>query len=144
MKTKQELLKEFIVLESDNYTGDEEYFIAKRSNFEWTNTCDIYDFYGQKCSEENCGCDGEWEDGEVYHTKNLAWSYWDGRNWKTIVIESDGYCDHTEVNQEISLKILEEMPEVPYIEKAYKTIETENFAYTCTRYESDPFIFSVK
>ena len=137
---KNTSLEDFIVLETERFTGDEKYFITRRSNFERMNLCSTFDSYGQPVDSYSCGC----EDGEDYHTGVLAWNYWDGSNWRTIIIECDGYVDYTEVDEEISEKILSEMPEVPHVDGTHETIETESFEFTHTRWASDPWVFSVR
>jgi len=147
MKTTKdkELLKEYIVLIPENHISYEKYAITSRENFEWMDFCDCYDNYGQQlCHSEVCGSEDVDEYGndvpkeELEHVQVLAYSYWDGSNWRSVIIDSDCSIptDYTEEDEESSIKVLREMPDYPYIEGAVKTIETENFSFTATRYAS--------
>jgi len=85
-----------------------------------------------------------WQKENESHTEVEAWTFWDGGNYKTLVLQSDfGYEDVREVDEETQEVILSELPDYPYIEKDIEQIETENFIFTFSRYESDPFYCSV-
>jgi hypothetical protein len=78
------------------------------------------------------------------HMKVVAWTFWDGSNWKTFILRSNTYCDIVEVDKEIAEKVLSEMPKIPWIDGIIKTIKTKNFSFTFSKYESDPWICSVQ
>lgn len=130
--------KEYIVTENPNWYGDNgHYMVYKRSNFDWIPYCCTYDDYGQR----NCSdfCHGEEDengnpiDGDHYEV--YAYNYWDGSNWKTVVIgdKSEGF-EEEEVDEELANAILAEMPEYPCIDGEYETVETESYTYFFDRY----------
>lgn len=144
---KQNLLNQYIVIELEN-DFDVKFAITERSNFTWMNLCDTYDNYGQKVSEYDCGCenDDDNDDDEIIHTEVLAWNYWNGSNWRTLIIDCNFSInfEFKEANEETSIEILSEMPDTPYMDGASETIETENYNFIFTRWANDPWICSVR
>ena len=148
--TKQELekLKEkYIVLENEeDYKA--KFYVTLRRNFEKTILCDTYDRYGIKlCHSEVCGEEYD-EDGnelpeeERTHVEVIAWNYWDGSNWKSIILDNKfednfGWCEADEKDIE---SVLSELPSTPYIDGINETIETENHEYFYSRYADFQFL----
>ena len=87
----------------------------------------------------------EWKERNENHIEVKAWTYWDGHNFKTFVLEADsGMVDVEELGLEKQESILSEYPGVPYIEGTLESDETENYVFTFTRWADDPWICSVK
>ncbi len=85
-----------------------------------------------------------WKEENEWHVEVEAWTYWDGRNYRTIILQSDfGIEDVREIDEEEQEAILTELPENPDIEKPVVQVETENYIFTFSRYASDPFYCSV-
>ena len=81
-----------------------------------------------------------WRENNEAHTEVDAWTYWDGCNYKTIILRSEmGIEDVIEIDDEKQDAILSELPEYPIMNKAIERIETENYMYTFTRFAGDPF-----
>lgn len=85
-----------------------------------------------------------WKENNETHTEVDAWTYWDGRNYRTIILQSDfGFEDVREIDDEKQDAILSELPENQDTEKPIEQVETKNFIFTFSRYASDPFYCSV-
>jgi len=85
-----------------------------------------------------------WQEENESHTEVEAWTYWDGRNYKTIILQSDfGDEDVREIDEEEQEAILAELPKNPDFEKPIEQVETENYVFTFSRYASDPFYCEV-
>jgi hypothetical protein len=88
-------------------------------------------------------------DAFTSHIGCEAFSYWDGRNWRSITtwVDYDIYSDAILLNyydEKLAEKILSEMPDCVYVEGVWKSIETENFIFTATRNADDPYMYSVE
>lgn len=78
------------------------------------------------------------------HSQVTAYTFWDGSNWKSITLYSE-YYGETDVREAVNSKeILDEMPDMPMMEGATATVETENFTYYFSRYSSNPWICEVE
>ncbi len=88
----------------------------------------------------------KWKEENEQHEMALAWTYWDGSNYKTFVLKSedDSACDVKELPDKQQKKILAEMPDTPYIEKATESVETANYIFSYSRYANDPWICRVE
>ena len=73
-----------------------------------------------------------------------AFTFWNGSNWISIVL-GDENADYKELSEEKQLKILSEFKgNAQVVKGAYATYETENYEFTSTLYQSDPFICTVE
>ena len=78
------------------------------------------------------------------HSQVTAWMFWNGSNWESITLYSE-YYGETDVREAVnSREILDEMPDMPMMEGATATVETENFTYYFSRYASNPWICEVE
>ena len=131
MKTNDEIKKlreKYIVVQKTN--GDDSFYITERNSFATVNLCDCFDNNGFKI----------WKENNETHTDVEAWTYWDGCNYKTIILRSEmGFGDVIEIDDEKQNAVLSEMPEYPIMNKAIERIETENYMYIFTRFAGDPF-----
>lgn len=85
-----------------------------------------------------------WKENNETHTEVDAWTYWDGRNYRTVILQSDfGFEDVREIDDEKQDAILSELPENPYTEKPVEQLETENFIFTFSRYADNPWYCEV-
>jgi hypothetical protein len=85
-----------------------------------------------------------WKEENETHTQVTAWTYWDGNNFKTVVLSTDfGEPDCFEVDSEESRKILAEFNGALDV-FATESKETENYIFTTTLYASDPYLASVE
>lgn len=90
-----------------------------------------------------------WIDENEIHPECKAHTYWDGSNWKSIVIEHEfnaeaGEYEEAWGDEDLAEKILQDMPETtPDFEGAIGRIEGESFDYRFTRYQNDPFFCTV-
>jgi len=79
--------------------------------------------------------DDELEEGidyRIFSPEVIAYNYWDGRNWKTVVLETDfGYPDLEEVEEDLSKEILD----------AYETKELSHEGFGSRTYKSGRFTF---
>jgi len=124
--------KDYIITENPNpnYYGQDQYYIYKRDNFSLMPSCKTFDNNGcMLCHNECCGDDED-------HYEVFAYNYWDGSNWKTIIIGDIDEGGQPEINDIEADKILSEMPDYPYIDSIAKSIETENYTFNYTRYAS--------
>ncbi len=81
-----------------------------------------------------------WRENNEAHTEVDAWTYWDGCNYKTIILRSEmGIEDVIEIDDEKQDAVLSELPEYPIMNKAIERIETENYLFIFTRFAGDPF-----
>jgi hypothetical protein len=130
----------------NNYAAEKQFYITKKDNFKKTNFCETYSQYGQKigCYDAGCIIDEENENNND-HVSCMAWNYWDGRNWQSIILNDLDIenSEWDEVNKEESKKILKEMPETPWIDGIDTTIETENYIFYYCRYSDFPWICTV-
>lgn len=79
-----------------------------------------------------------------YHSQVTAWTFWNGSNWKSITLYSE-YYGETDVREAVnSREILDEMPDMPIMDGATASVETENFTYYFSRYASNPWICEVE
>jgi len=87
-----------------------------------------------------------WIEENTSHVECESFNFWDGRNWQSFVIDIDlgePPVLRLEEDDPVSISILSEMPETPYINGISETIETESWIYTASRMQDDPFIFTV-
>lgn len=137
--TKEDLNNEYIVLEVKNPNHGTEYVITKRDNFKTTPYYETYNNYGIN-NDSTCCCD--WDEEDDGHWEVLAWTFSDGSNFKSIIIEEE-QSEFEEVSEKLAEKILKEMPNAPYINGITKTIETKNYSFCFSRYSDNPWICSV-
>jgi len=88
----------------------------------------------------------EWRDKNEVHTYVTAWTYWNGNNHKTLVLNSEiGNNNIEEVNDAKQKAILFEFPEDINVSRgAIQSKETDNYIFTTTIYADDPWITSVE
>jgi hypothetical protein len=87
----------------------------------------------------------EWKEKNEIHTEAIAWTYWDGHNFRSLVMRSDlGEPDVEEIDDDEEEAILAELPGFPYIEGTTASIETENYIFTFTLWADDPFYCTVE
>ena len=79
-----------------------------------------------------------------YHSQVTAYTFWNGSNWKSITLYSEYYGETDVREAENSKEILDEMPDMPMMEGATVTVETENFTYYFSRYSSNPWVCEVE
>lgn len=87
----------------------------------------------------------KWKVENEIHTEVTAWTYWDGRNFKTALLDflyGDGVGYET-VESELQSEILAEMPETPNFNGVETIIDSDNYQFTYTKWTSDPWICKV-
>lgn len=88
-----------------------------------------------------------WKKENTAHTQVKAWTYWDGRNFKSLVIENDfgGENDVSELEEDEQRKILAEFDgQVDVFRGHSASQETENYIFTTTKWQSDQWLANVK
>ena len=87
----------------------------------------------------------KWKRENESHVEVIAWTYWDGNNHKTIVLDSEsGDRDMERVNEELEKRILSELPETPRMEGATEIVETASFNFGFSRYQGNPWYCTVE
>ncbi len=87
----------------------------------------------------------EWVKENTNHTEVEAWTYWNGSNHETLVLESDsGMNDVTELDDDEQEKIISEYQGMPHIEGTHSSEETENYIFSFSRMANDPWICSIR
>lgn len=126
-------VEDYIVLRVNGHIG-----VTLQENFVMTPVCETYGNYGQQNSDECFCADEEKFDGE--HFEVMAWTYWDGHNWKSIRLDDPSVEEITGTEAE---EIISEMPGTPFINGVHGTIESEHHFYCYTRNQDDPWIATV-
>lgn len=86
----------------------------------------------------------DWRNKNESHIKVDAWTYWDGRIYKTLILHSDiGMEDIREISIGQQRAILAELPEYPHTTGEAENIETENYIFTFNKPASYPFYCEV-
>jgi len=125
-------------------------FETKRlADFENSSFSDIEDFINiLDLSKEEEEFARKWANKNTIHHEVIAWTYHDSHNFQSCIIEDyEGVgrnIDAEELDEEEQQRILEEMPETPYINGTNKTIETENYFYHFDRWADNPYICHVQ
>lgn len=87
----------------------------------------------------------EWSEKNQYIPKVLAWNYHDGHNWQTIILDGtdlDIEPYYEEVDRETAERILSQF-DGSANDKGGR-YETEDYIFTSTRDQSDPWIVHVE
>lgn len=124
-------LDELVVIVS-NYESDVMYIVS-RNSIESCSITDCYDEYGQLYCEEEVG------DIEV-----KAITYWDGHNYRSIVVGDESeYGDFNYADDELSKKILAEYRQIesPDFREGFglSKIEGGEFVFGFSQYQNDNF-----
>ena len=90
-----------------------------------------------------------WRDENEAYTEALAYNYWDGNNWRSIILDDDanGYSvNYEKVEQELAEKVLAayENALFPEYEFGKSEVESDGFVFLKTQYPGDPFLTTVE
>ena len=90
--------KGYMVLEHNMTDSEREFIIVGRNSFKWMKIKKCFGNFGMPIEAED-------EDEKV-----LAYNYWNGRNWASIIIDAeyDTFCEYERVNEELEIDILNE------------------------------------
>lgn len=104
------------------------------------NYCDLRDDCGSPVGCENAGCEGD------NHIQCKAITYWDGHNWKHILLEHPFQETHSRITDEKLIeKILNEyeQAEFPPFYVGFSCAETENYEFRKSLFPNSPELVSV-
>lgn len=125
-----------------------------KAGYQYENIC--YSDFEDTLNGENDLLDGikradivsfimDWKDENEQHVEVIAWTYWDGSNFKTFVLDSDSWMtDLEELDMDKQKEILADYPGILDINSAELEVDTECYTFKYTRYANDPWICSVK
>ena len=79
------------------------------------------------------------------HIKIVAYTFFDGSNWKSLTLFSEYYneTDLVELPEKDQIEIISEMPENPEMNQPTVYVETENYVFQYSRHTSYPWICEV-
>ena len=82
----------------------------------------------------------EWEENRTSHTPSRGWTYWDGSNHHTIIIE-DGAANEPDVEELIDdqVEILLQMPAAPANAGKGMDVETEDYIFSFDNWSDNPW-----
>lgn len=88
-----------------------------------------------------------WREENETHTEVTGWTYHDSHNFKTVVVDSNGYGepDCYELEEDEQKEILLQMPETaPYMDGFNTSEETEDFIFRFDRWADNPWFCYVE
>lgn len=90
-----------------------------------------------------------WRDENEVYTEALAYNYWDGNNWRSVILDDDanGYSvNYEKVEQELAEQVLTayENALFPEYEFGKSEVESDGFVFLKTQYPGDPFLTTVE
>lgn len=90
-----------------------------------------------------------WKEENEMHTRVFAWNYFDGNNWKSIIINddtSDLEANYEEVESKEAGEILKAFESVQFgqHERGLCTIESGEYIFTHSLFAGDPFLANVE
>lgn len=153
-ETEKQLLQNFIVIK-EVATEEEAIFILNRSGFIEKPLCECYDQFGQQIGCEGAECYSaensyiKMTDGsEEAHTQCTAFDYFDGHNWRSVIIsaDTDAGVTHVELDDEKQIEILKQfdLAEWPVdFKMGIKTTNQGDYTFINSLFANDPWLAKV-
>lgn len=120
----------------------------KAAGFEFEEDGDIDDFTGSddKKVKEFVSV---WRESNESHVQVLAWNYFNGHNWQSIILDddtSDLEANYEEVESKEAEEILKAFESVQFgqHERGLCTIESGEYIFTHSLFAGDPFLANVE
>lgn len=90
-----------------------------------------------------------WRDENEAYTEALAYNYWDGNNWRSVILDDDanGYSvNYEKVEQELAEQVLTAYKNVTFPDYKFgkSEVESDGFVFLKTQYPGDPFLTTVE
>ena len=89
-----------------------------------------------------------WRDENEAYTEALAYNYWDGNNWRSVILYDDanGYSvNYEKVEEELAEKVLAAYENVTFPDCKFgkSEVESDGFVFLKTQYSCDPFLATI-
>lgn len=97
------------------------------------------DLFGVERFKEMLAFFTEWEAANTSHTEVTGWTFHDGHNFKTIILDEHDENACTELAESEQIDILLQMPEFPHMDGFYTTEDAEAYTYHFDRYAENPW-----
>ena len=125
----------------------EKHFQKKITGFSLGDLCyDNEEGYYVEMTEKEVVFLRKWQEENEAHSECIAWNYWDGRNFKTIVLKNDnsGYLEYTEADDEQSMQILKAYKKANFENgsQGYKVASKNGWGFTKSAWADNPWIFT--